>query len=125
VYFSTPHSIVIPAGVRPLVARNTPDGEWGGWYLIAGKNITVNASMRSAQYAGIVVLQANGGKVMIGPRVRLTGRDLLSINASDGVIVGPSASFVSSGVSANHGSISMTLESGDLVFQGRATLRSP
>jgi hypothetical protein len=124
VYYATPHSIVIPARVRPLVARNTRDGEWGGWHLVAGKNITVNTSIRSAQYAGIVLLQANGGKVAIGPKVRLMGRNSLAIYASEGVTVGPGASFVSSGVSSNHGSIHIETKSGDLVFQGRATLEA-
>jgi hypothetical protein len=108
VSYSTPHSIVIPSGVTFLrsVERFT------GFYLVAGKNITVNSSINSAVYAGMVDLQARGGDVAIGPGVILTGRDYLSVYASGGIAVGGGASFVSRGGSANLGTVNLRAQTG-------------
>jgi hypothetical protein len=110
VSFTTAHSIVIPAGVGFLKAVE----RFTGFYLVAGKNITVNSSMNAAVYAGMVDLRARGGNVVIGPGVVLTGRDYLNVYAAGDVTVGAGASFSSRGGSANLGTMSMTAQTGDI-----------
>jgi len=112
VYYSTPHSIVIPEGVTFLksVAKFT------GYYLVAGKNITVKSSINSAIYAGMVDLQALGGNVTIGPRVTFNGRDYVSVFAGGSVTVGDGAAFVANGGSANMGSINVRANTGDIAL---------
>lgn len=122
VSFTTPHSIVIPAGVGFLKCVE----KFTGFYLVAGKNITVNSSMNSAVYAGMVDLQAKGGNVTIGPGVILTGRDYLSVQAAGDITVGVGASFVSRGGSANLGTMTMHAQSGDITLGNKvkfSTLR--
>lgn len=110
VYYATPHSIVIPTGVTFL---RSVQG-FTGFYLVAGKNITVNSNITSAVYGGLVDLQAQGGNAVIGPRVILTGRDYVSVYASADIAIGTGASFVSRGGSANLGSVQVRAETGDV-----------
>jgi hypothetical protein len=112
VYYATPHSIVIPAGVTFLKSFE----KFTGFYLVAGTNITVNSSMNAAVYAGMVDLQALGGDVVIGPGVILTGRDYVSVYASRDVVVGAGASFKSSGGSANLGTVNVRANTGDIAL---------
>ncbi len=111
-YFETSHSIVIPAGVTFLRATKP----FSGFYLVAGKNITVNSSITAAVYAGEVDLQAGGGHVVIGPGVTLNGRDYVSVYAKGGVTVGAGSVFGSSGGSANLGTISVGAETGPITL---------
>jgi hypothetical protein len=114
IYFTTPHSIVIPAGV-PL----TSPEKWAGFYVDAGKSITVNSNMTSAAYAGLVDLQANGGRLTVGPGVVINGRDYVSLRARGDVVVGAGASLVSRGVSANLGTVHVRTEAGDVIVGAR------
>jgi hypothetical protein len=109
IYFRTPHSIVIPAGA-PL----TSPEKWAGFYLDAGKSITVNSNMTSAAYAGLVDLRAMGGRLTIGPGVVINGRDYVSLQARGDVVLGAGASLVSRGVSANLGTAHVRSEAGDV-----------
>jgi hypothetical protein len=85
-----------------------------GFYLVAGKHITVKSSINSAVYAGMVDLQARGGDVVIGPGVILTGRDYLSVYAAGDITVGAGASFVSRGGSANLGTVNFRAQTGSI-----------
>jgi hypothetical protein len=114
VSYTTPHSIVIPAGVTWLRSVE----KFTGFYLVAGKNITVNASINSAVYAGMVDLQALGGTVAIGPKVALTGRDYVSVYAGKGIAAGAGASFVSRGGSANLGTVNLRAQTGAITLGG-------
>ena len=111
VFYTTPNSIVIPAGVTLLTSVE----RFTGFYLVAGKNITVNSSINSAVYAGMVDLQA-GGDVVIGPGVVLTGRDYVSVSAGGDITVGTRASFNSRGGSANLGTVNVRAATGDITF---------
>lgn len=117
IYYKTPHSIVIPAG-SPL----TSPEKWAGFYLQAGKSITVNANITSAAYAGLVDLRAIGGRLTIGPGVVLNGRDYLSLAARGDIVLGAGASLVSRGVSANLGTVQMRTETGDIVVGANVKL---
>jgi hypothetical protein len=109
VSYATPHSIVIPAGVTFLksVERFT------GFHLQAGRNITVNSSITSAVYGGMVDLRA-GGTIAIAPGIALNGRDYVSLRAGGDVTVGAKASLISRGVSANLGTVHILSENGDI-----------
>lgn len=112
VSYVTPHSIVIPAGVTFLRSVAT----FTGFYLVAGKNMTVNSSINSAVYGGMVDLQALGGDVVIGPRLTLNGRDYVSVYASGDIEVGAGTSFVSRGGSANLGTVNVRAETGGIAL---------
>jgi hypothetical protein len=110
IYYRTPHSIVIPAGV-PL----TSPEKWAGFFLDAGKSITVNSNMTSAAYAGLVDLRAMGGRLTIAPGVVINGRDYVSFQARGDVVLGAGSSVVSRGVSANLGTVHVRSEAGDVM----------
>jgi hypothetical protein len=85
-----------------------------GFYLVPGKNITVNSSINSAVYAGMVDLRP-GATSSSGQR-GLDGPGLVSVSAGGDIAVGTRASFNSRGGSANLGTVNVRAATGDITF---------
>ena len=111
IYFKTPNSIVIPAGIKFLRSK----GDFTGYTLEAGKNLTINSSINSVVYGGTVDLRADGN-ITIGPKVTLNGRDYVTVYADGNINLGDGSSLASRGGSANFGSITVRSEAGNISF---------
>jgi hypothetical protein len=83
-FFSTSESLVIPAEVGQLKSSK------GGFVLLAGKNLTVNAGLTTKKIDSIF-LQAGGGAVTVGDGAILQAGDMVNIHAGGDVIVGAHA----------------------------------
>jgi len=108
-YYSTSESIVIPADMKKNLSTKNLDG----FVLMAGKNITVNASLTASAKGAPIIFQAQDGTINIGNKSTLRAGEggFVDIGAQHDVIIGPGVS-----VYAKQGTLYVLSWEGDVLL---------